>query len=104
MSTTAKPLHVAVDCRLRSGVAGGIESVILGLAGGLSRLRDGDEQYTLLAYPNSHEWIAPLATGPCRLHLATGVLPQAPAMSGEIVLPHSDGTIENVLRADVMHF
>ncbi len=101
---STKPLHVVIDCRLRSGVAGGIESVIRGLAGGLSRLRDGDERYTLLAYPNSHEWVAPLATGPCTMHLATGIAPQAPAPEGEIVLPQSDGTIETTLAADVMHF
>jgi glycosyltransferase involved in cell wall biosynthesis len=103
-TTAARPLRVVIDCRLRSGVAGGIESVILGLAGGLSRLRDGDEQYVLLAYPNSYEWIQPLATGPCTMHLATGVMPLPPVTNGEIVLPRTDGTIENTLRADVMHF
>ncbi|MDQ3440811.1 MAG: glycosyltransferase family 4 protein [Planctomycetota bacterium] len=99
-----KPLRVVIDCRLRSGVAGGIESVILGLAGGLSRLRDGDEQYVLLAYPNSYEWIAPLAIGPCTMHLATGVVPQSAALPGDIVLPTSDGTIEETHSADVVHF
>jgi len=104
MSSATKPLQVVIDCRLRSGVAGGIESVILGLAGGLSRLRDGEERYTLLAYPNSHNWIAPLAIGPCTMHLATGVQPLAPTAAGEIVLPQSDGTIDHTLAADVMHF
>jgi glycosyltransferase involved in cell wall biosynthesis len=103
MSGAIKPLHVVIDCRLRSGVAGGIESVILGVAGGLSRLRDGDERYTLLAYPNSHDWIGPLATGPCAMHVATGVVPQSPAPTETIVLPQSDGTIEETLAADVMH-
>ena len=103
-TTKTKPLRVVIDCRLRSGVAGGIESVILGLAGGLSRLSDGDEQYVLLAYPNSHEWIAPLATGPCTMHLGTGVAAQTAAAPGDISLPTSDGTIEDTLAADVMHF
>lgn len=98
------PLTVCIDARLRSGFSGGIESVILGLAGGLSRLTDGDERYVLLAYPDSHEWVASLATGPCELHLGTGVVPAHPAANGEVILPRSDGTIENTLRADVMHF
>ena len=103
-TTGTKPLRVVIDCRLRSGVSGGIESVILGLAGGLSRLTDGDEQYVLLAYPNSHEWIRPLASGLCTMHLATAVQPQLPADGGDVQLARSDGTIENTLRADVMHF
>jgi glycosyltransferase involved in cell wall biosynthesis len=103
-ATSTKPLRVVIDCRLRSGVSGGIESVILGLAGGLSRLTDGDEEYILLAYPNSHDWIAPLATGLCTMHLATGVAPQTPAPRTEIALPVSDGTIEQTLAADVVHF
>ena len=102
--TKTKPLRVVIDCRLRSGVAGGIESVILGLAGGLSRLSDGDEQYVLLAYPDSHDWIAPLATDPCTMHLGTGVAAQPKAVAGEISLPVSDGTIEDALAADVVHF
>lgn len=104
MTCAHGPLRVVIDCRLRSGVSGGIESVILGLAGGLSRLRDGDEQYVLLAYPEAHEWIAPLATGPCTLHLGTGVLPLPQTAPRETLLPTSDGTIENVLRAGVVHF
>src|SRR5687767_9730964 len=103
-ATSTKPLRVVIDCRLRSGVSGGIESVILGLAGGLSRLTDGDEHYVLLAYPDSHDWIAPLATGSCSMHLATGVAPQTAAQSPEIALPVSDGTVEDTLAADVMHF
>ena len=103
-TTSTKPLRVVIDCRLRSGVSGGIESVILGLAGGLSRLTDGDEQYVLLAYPNSHDWVTPLATGPCSMHLATGVALQTTAQSPEIALPVSDGTVEETLAADVMHF
>jgi len=78
--TTTKPLRVVIDCRLRSGVAGGIESVILGLAGGLSRLRDGDEEYILLAYPNAHEWVA----------LVTDEWDQPPANGGLLVLRFSD--------------
>ena len=103
-TTSTKPLRVVIDCRLRSGVSGGIEAVILGLAGGLSRLTDGDEEYVLLAYPDSHQWIQPLARGPCIMHLATAVQPLALVNAGDVQLPRSDGTIENTLSADVVHF
>jgi hypothetical protein len=61
-------LRVAVDARLRSGVAGGVESVVRGLASGLSRLdEDAPERYLFLAYDDSREWLEPTIGGPCSI-------------------------------------
>jgi glycosyltransferase involved in cell wall biosynthesis len=118
------PLKVAIDARLFSGKSGGIEQVAIGLVDALSRLTDGDEQYLILAYPLSHDWIAPYATGPCRLLKTTAVHPpplwkrqlkkfpsivsaaqraRGPLARRSVTLSHSDGTIERE-GVDVMHF
>ena len=101
---TDKPLHAVIDARLRSGVSGGIESVVIGLAGGLSKLGDDGARYTFLVYPNSTGWIEPYVDGPCRLHPAWGVVPHPPQVPpNPIVLAEGDGTVE-ALAADVVHF
>jgi glycosyltransferase involved in cell wall biosynthesis len=118
------PLRVCIDARLFSGKSGGIEQVAIGLVDALSSLTDGDEEYLVLAYPLSHEWIAPYVRGPCRLLKATGVLPPPawkrwtkrwPALvaTGQraggwlarrsVTLSSSDGAVERA-GADVMHF
>src|SRR5687767_11032156 len=119
-----RPLHVAVDARLFSGQSGGIEQVAIGLVSALSQLADGDERYTILAYPASHEWIKPYVAGPCRLLLATAVHPPprwkaflkrsgrivdaAQRLTGlparlSVTLSRSDGTLERE-GVDVVHF
>lgn len=99
-----RPLTIVIDARLRSGVAGGIEQVIIGLVSGLSRFAEDRERYILLAYPGSTDWLAPYVGGPCRLHMATGVHPQPPQVPpNPLCLAHSDGTIES-LGAQVVHF
>jgi glycosyltransferase involved in cell wall biosynthesis len=118
------PLKIAIDARLFSGKSGGIEQVAIGLVDALSRLPDGDEEYLILAYPLSHDWIQPYATGPCRLLKTTAVHPPPPwkrqlkkfpriVSAGQrargllarrsVTLSHSDGTIERA-GVDVMHF
>jgi glycosyltransferase involved in cell wall biosynthesis len=62
-----KPLRVCLNARFGSGVHGGIEQVIIGLAAGLSALGDGDEQYFFLTDPASEDWLRPYVNGPCRL-------------------------------------
>src|SRR5258705_11282072 len=69
------PLKIAIDARLFSGKSGGIEQVAIGLVDALSGLTDGDEQYFVLAYPLSHDWIRPHVHGPCRLLITTAVHP-----------------------------
>lgn len=117
-------LKVGIDARLFSGRSGGIEQVAIGLVDALSSMDDGDEEYIVLAYPRSHEWIAPYIKGPCRMLLTTAVKPsplwkrlgkRAPLMGraaqhlrgplarASVTLSHSDGTIERE-GVQVMHF
>jgi glycosyltransferase involved in cell wall biosynthesis len=123
-------LTVAIDARLQSGVAGGVESMVLGLASGLSRLEaDGPERYLFFAYDESVDWLAPFLAGPCsilsagRLSQASGIasrsrsvlrrsaprlyaaLSSVPVLAGLRIPPpaRSDGRIERA-GADVMHF
>ncbi|MDD1776617.1 MAG: hypothetical protein LUQ65_00485 [Candidatus Helarchaeota archaeon] len=43
-------LRICLDAWLISGTTGGVEQVIIGLANGLSKLADGDEEYIFLTY------------------------------------------------------
>jgi glycosyltransferase involved in cell wall biosynthesis len=113
MPAPDRPLKVCIDARLFSGKSGGIEQVAIGLIDALGHLTEGDEEYVVLAYPLSHEWIKPYVKGPCRLLVATGVKP--PPLWKNLLkwvpwparlcfaLSHSDGTIERE-GIDVMHF
>src|SRR6185503_3237769 len=94
-----RPLKIGIDARLFSGKSGGIEQVAIGLINALSNLTDGDEEYVILAYPASNDWIRPYVSGPCRMLITTAVTPR----SQGTVLSHSDGTIERE-GIDVMHF
>ena len=121
-------LTVTVDARLQSGVAGGVESVIRGLASGLSRLDEGDERYLFLTYDDSREWLTPSLQGACAL-LSAGASPastaasrvrsrlrrSAPGVYGAVkssrvlariglpAIARTDGVIERA-GADLMHF
>ncbi len=121
-----RPLHVCLDARLVSGLAGGVEQAIAGLASGLSALKDGEEEYLFLVHPDADDWIRPLMRGSCRLlpcrpapilspsfkERLKAVLPLAARVwsglrrltVGYPVRPkESDGTIERA-GVDVMHF
>jgi len=119
------PLRVCIDARRAGeGVAGGVEQMMIGLAEGLSSLRDGDEEYYFLTSPSDPDWIAPYLSGACRVLVGerASSLPSwrarlqtiAPLRSAwEAVSPLigtstipiavSDGTIERA-RIDVIHF
>ena len=124
MSAADRPLRICIDARLFSGKSGGIEQVAIGLIDALSNLTDGDEEYLVLTYPLSQDWIKPYVRGPCRMLVATGVRPppvwkralkRVPAVvaAGQrlggwparrsVMLSRSDGTIERA-GVDVMHF
>ena len=60
------PLRNCLDARLISG-KGGVEQVIIGLASGLSKLTDGDEQYLFWTYEDNDEWLRPYVHGPCSI-------------------------------------
>jgi len=63
-----RPLKIAIDARLAGGSrAGGVESVVLGLAYGLSQLTDGEEEYLFLTRKGEDGWLRPHLSGPCRV-------------------------------------
>lgn len=118
------PLRICLDARLISGTLGGVESIVIGMVGALSRLTDGEETYLILAYPDAHEWLTPYVSGACRflfaptpalrhlsgahsqiVRLARSVADVAMPILGPraIRVPHSDGTIETA-GIDVMHY
>jgi glycosyltransferase involved in cell wall biosynthesis len=63
---TSEPVRVCLDARLADGVAGGIQQFIMGLASGLSRLGDSDDEYLFLSSPDERAWLTPHLAGPCR--------------------------------------
>jgi glycosyltransferase involved in cell wall biosynthesis len=117
----AAPLRVLLDARIpETGSLGGVEQVIIGLAGGLAALADGDEEYVFLAYDGSIDWLTPFVGANSRIQLIP--LPggyRARSKIGNLApllrpLYHawknwrghvatSDGAIE-ALRPDVIHF
>jgi len=60
-------LHVCIDARSSGDTAGGVDTLIRGLAEGLSALSDGDERYSFLVRPSSHHWIEPFISGSASL-------------------------------------
>ncbi len=112
----AKPLRVCIDARFGSGQFGGVEQVVIGIAAGLSKLEDGNEEFLFLTQPESDDWIRPYLEGPCRLihprrgylarrsrALARGLAERLPAIGPRFAVWHSDGTIEKA-GVDVIHF
>jgi glycosyltransferase involved in cell wall biosynthesis len=111
-------LRVGVDARLASGMSGGVEQVVIGLAAALSRLDDGDEEYLFAAHPDQDDWIRPHLAGSCKLVHSrldypgqTGILPAVrrsvrerwPSLTRGNGLLRSDGAIERA-GVEVMHF
>lgn len=117
------PLCVCVEARLPSGAHGGVEQVVIGLAGGLSRLTDGDERYLFLTQAGADGWLEPHVTGPATLvrcaapppprrprwRAALARVPGAPWVWDRLpdrtrpTVPTSDGTVERA-GAAVVHF
>jgi glycosyltransferase involved in cell wall biosynthesis len=125
-----RPLRVCIDARL-SGGHGGVEQVIIGLAGALSRLDSTAEEYLFLVNPGDGDWLRPHLAGACRL-LEPGMPPPRRGLRSRVawqlearipwlprrrwppptdgyspdqleVLGRSDGTIE-AAGVDLMHF
>jgi glycosyltransferase involved in cell wall biosynthesis len=120
------PLKVCVDARVLPGQPGGLETVITGLAFGLSRLAEGSERFYFLVKDGMEDWLrpylgpnaallvtrsSPLDTGLTALRrrprLFAAALRAAKAATGGLTPWHlvrpSDGTIERA-GIDVMHF
>jgi glycosyltransferase involved in cell wall biosynthesis len=118
MATKAhRPLRVCIDARLKHGMWGGVEQLVLGLAAGLSRLGDGEEEYLFLTYEGEDGWLAEHLGGalrplriPVSARLRFAQLPRwltwpygvVRGMLGPLV-PRSDGTIERA-NVDLVHF
>jgi glycosyltransferase involved in cell wall biosynthesis len=110
------PLRVCIDARLGAGRFGGVEQVVIGLAGALSRLEDGDEEYLFLAHPDQDDWIRAYLGGRVRLlhtrrsypnrrarAILRGALERIPRVGIDFAVRPSDGTVERA-DIDVMHF
>jgi glycosyltransferase involved in cell wall biosynthesis len=67
---------IAIVARADSGAAGGVQSFIIGLVSGLSRLADGDEDYVVVTDDASASWLAEHVAGPCRLEVTTSAIPK----------------------------
>jgi glycosyltransferase involved in cell wall biosynthesis len=111
-----EPLRVCVDARLAGGRFGGVEQALIGIAAGLSKLDDGDEEFLFLAEPEHDEWLRPHLGGCCRLlhprrgrprRLATAaaraVAERLPFIGPRFAVRRSDGTME-AAGVDVVHF
>jgi glycosyltransferase involved in cell wall biosynthesis len=109
-------MRVCIDARLGEGRFGGVEQVVIGIAAGLSKLTDGDEEYLFLSHPEHDEWLRPYLGGPCRiLHtrrgylsrrsraVARGLMERLPGIGLSYAVRPSDGTVERA-EADVVHF
>ncbi len=55
-----------MDARLAAGTWGGVEQVVIGLAHGLSRLPDGDEDYLFLVHAGEDAFLQPYIGGRCQ--------------------------------------
>src|SRR5882724_12543660 len=68
-------LRVCIDARLGEGRFGGVEQVVIGIAAGLSKLEEGDEEFLFLSYPEHDDWLRPYLGGACRIvHARRGYL------------------------------
>jgi glycosyltransferase involved in cell wall biosynthesis len=117
-------LRICIDARMETGLLGGVEQVVIGVADALSRFNDGNEEYLFLTTPGKNGWIRPYMKGPCRA-MPVGEPPagalrryklrqllsrRLPLVSMELRPPPaprdvmvSDGTVEQA-GVDVIHF
>jgi glycosyltransferase involved in cell wall biosynthesis len=110
------PLRVCIDARLPAGRFGGVEQVLIGIAAGLSKLGDGDEEFLFLSHRGEDDWIRPYVSGPCRLlptrrstlnrrarAITRGLAERAPRIGTRFAVRVSDGIAERS-DADLIHF
>src|SRR5690348_10734280 len=106
--------------RFPDGPHSGTRAVATSIVRALSELDDGNEEYLLLAYRDSHEWLKPYLGGRCRLLLGPQFYGPFKSLHWKTALKRipgvhhlwygmgggvsrSDGTIERA-GAQVMHF
>jgi glycosyltransferase involved in cell wall biosynthesis len=110
------PLRVCIDARLRGGRFGGVEQVLIGIAAGLSKLEDGEEEFLFLINRGEEDWLRPHVSGPCRLlptrrgrlqrrarAISRGLAERAPRIGTRFAVRSSDGTVERA-AVDLVHF
>jgi glycosyltransferase involved in cell wall biosynthesis len=117
-------LRICIDARMETGVLGGVEQVVIGLAHAFAGLDDGSEQYLFMTTPGKDAWLRPYMGGPCRImhvgepppwalrryklrdllsrRLRVVDRPLLPPPGPEHVMV-SDGTVEQA-GVDVVHF
>jgi glycosyltransferase involved in cell wall biosynthesis len=123
-----KPLRICVDARVDPVGWGGVSAMVMGLAHGLSALRDGDERYLFLVSAQGAPWLEPYADPETFLKATTGSAQsaRAAALKTSILrrvpgadrawrtalrfspaswppIPKSDGTAESA-GVDLIHF
>lgn len=91
------PIRVAVDARLYSGASGGVETVLVGLADGLSGIDLGDVQVVFVAYQGHTEWIAPHLGSAVRLQPVPA--PWRPGPNLRSALGRLNGPLRRLWRA-----
>jgi glycosyltransferase involved in cell wall biosynthesis len=68
---TRRRTVVGIDARSVSGINGGVESVVIGLASGLTKLSqaepDAPEHYLFMVYPGHDAWLRPFIGGRCSI-------------------------------------
>lgn len=68
----SQSLRIAIDARLTTGAPGGLMQVVIGMAHGLSRLDDGNEEYSFLVRPDYDGWLDEYLGRNCRVqHCST---------------------------------
>jgi glycosyltransferase involved in cell wall biosynthesis len=110
------PLRICIDARLPAGRFGGVEQVVIGIAAGLSKLTDGDEEFLFLTHRGEDDWIRPYVSGPARLlptrrgwlqrrtrAIGRALLERTPRVGPRFSVRVSDGTVERA-GADLVHF
>lgn len=113
---------IGIDAKLVDGRSGGVQQFIIGLAQGLSKLKDTDNQYIFFMYSDQTNWLKPYVYGNCQI-IETSAAPQSPkwrqrlrdmpylkqlwhfllSSRGKRSVPQSDGLIES-LNIELMHF
>ena len=64
MNTSLRRLTVLIDARLQTGIAGGVEQFVIGLATGLRANSDDATTFVFLGYEGQIGWLNPtLASG-----------------------------------------
>jgi glycosyltransferase involved in cell wall biosynthesis len=96
-SMTAAPIRVAVDARLYSGASGGVETVLVGLADGLSGIDLGNIEVIFVGYEGHTQWIAGHLGSAVRLQQVPA--PWRPGPNLRRALGHLYGPLQKLRRA-----